>query len=96
MGNNAQQKDYAVMIDYTRTPFTKASAVPTRTGTLQEILPKEKFEDLKKILLTDKGLNNTDVHAILTMPFITPKPTKDNKVGVMAHEIGRASCRERV
>ena len=85
MGNNTQQKDYAVMIDYARTPFTKASAVPTKAGTLQEILPKEKYEDLKRTLLVDKGLNATEVHALLTMPFITPKSTKDNKVGVMAH-----------
>ena len=84
MSNTAQQKDYAVMIDYARTPFTKASAVPTKTGTLRDLMSEDEYK-AKVDDLVKKGVHALDVHALYNMPFRTPKPTKENKVGAMSH-----------
>lgn len=78
------QKDYAVIIDGTRTPFTKSSTVPTKTTTLQDILPEDKFDEFRDLLLS-AAPNAHEAHNYLHMPIFTPAPTKENKVGAMAH-----------
>jgi len=82
---NAEKKDYAVIIDYVRTPFAKASATQTKTGTLRDFMSEEEYKAKVDSLTKEKGLNEAEVHAILNTPFNTPKKTKENKVGRLAH-----------
>lgn len=82
--SNTQQKDYAVIIDFVRTPFAKASSVPTKTKSQRDFMTEEQYEERIKELVAN-GAPETEAHAILNTPFVTPKVTKENKVGKLAH-----------
>lgn len=85
MTASAPQKDYAVIIDFVRTPFAKASAVPVKTGSLRDFMSADEYKAKVEDLTRKHGLQATEVHAILNAPFNTPKQTKENKVGRLAH-----------
>ena len=43
-----------VIVDFVRTPFARASSVPTKAASLHDLLPEDKFEELKNYLTTAK------------------------------------------